>query len=168
MTVLCERCGQRPAALQVTEVKDGERREHHLCEPCARQAGALLPTLSLAHILGGLVPLESPEDGGADAIGGPACPECGWTGAQIQHTGQMGCPHCYQVFGRWVDPVVRRIHGSNEHCGKIPSRAGHAVRRQRELSLLRSQLREAVEQEEFERAAELRDRIRAQDGAGEA
>ncbi len=167
MSVMCERCGQRPAALQVTEVKDGERREHHLCEPCARQEGALLPVLSLAHILGGLVPLESPDGAGDALTGGPSCPECGWTGAQIQHTGQMGCPHCYEVFGRWVDPVVRRIHGSNEHRGKIPSRTGQAVRRQRTLSLLRSQLADAVAQEEFERAAELRDQIRAQQQTGE-
>lgn len=164
---VCERCGQRPAAIQVTEITDGVRREHHLCEQCARQEGAFLnPALSLAHILGGLMPVEAPEAATDGRSAGPSCPKCGWTGQQIQHTGQMGCPHCYEVFGRWVDPVVRRIHGSSEHRGKIPSRAGQAVRRQRELAVLRDQLKTAVEQEEFEAAAKLRDEIRAHEHEG--
>lgn len=162
MNVLCERCGQRPAALQVTQIADGVRREHHLCEPCARQEGAFLnPALALANILGGLMPVEPPGTAAEEGDNGPKCPECGWTGRQIQHTGQMGCPHCYEVFGRWVDPVLRRIHGSNEHRGKIPSRAGQVVRRQRDLALLRDRLKSAVEHEEFEAAAQLRDEIRA-------
>lgn len=167
MSMLCERCGQRPAVLQVTEIADGVRREHHLCETCARQEGAFLnPALSLAHILGGLMPVESGEPPADETATGVSCPECGWTGRQIQHTGQMGCAHCYEVFGQWVDPVVRRIHGSSEHRGKIPSRAGQAVRMARELATLRSQLRQAVEQEEFEVAAALRDQIRAHEREG--
>jgi protein arginine kinase activator len=164
VSVLCERCGQRPAALQVTQIADGVRREHHLCEQCARQEGAFLnPALSLANILGGLMPVEAPGAAADQGEGSPglACPACGWTGRQIQHTGQMGCPQCYAVFGQWVDPVLRRIHGSNEHRGKIPSRAGQAVRRQRDLAVLRDKLRAAVEREEFETAAQLRDEIRA-------
>jgi len=162
MNMLCERCGQRPAVLQMTEIADGVRREHHLCEVCARQEGAFLnPALSLAHILGGLMPVGGQGTAADETATSLSCPECGWTGRQIQHTGQLGCAHCYEVFGQWVDPVVRRIHGSSEHRGKIPSRAGQAVRVARELGALKSQLREAVEHEEFEAAAKLRDQIRA-------
>jgi protein arginine kinase activator len=75
-----------------------------------------------------------------------------------QH-GLFGCSECYEAFGSRLDPLVKRIHGSNEHNGKVPKRMGGDLRLQRNIKELRKQMEAAVDKENFEKAAELRDKI---------
>ena len=69
--------------------------------------------------------------------------------------------HAVRAFDEQLAPLLRRIHGSSRHTGKVPRRSQGAIRFARELERLREELRLAVQREEFEKAAELRDRIRA-------
>ena len=75
--------------------------------------------------------------------------------------GQIGCSVCYEAFHHELTPLLRRIHGSSVHRGKIPRRSGSAIMLRQEAEQLRARLKEAVTREEYEKAAEYRDRIRS-------
>ncbi|MGC8487657.1 MAG: UvrB/UvrC motif-containing protein [Clostridia bacterium] len=158
----CERCGVEPAVVYVTHVVNGQKTERRLCEACAKQEGAW-PGMAvnwpaqLGQIFGGLVPGHEKAE---TSLAQLQCARCGWTTAHLQQTGQLGCDACYETFGPLLEPTLRRIHGAVEHGGKIPHRVGGALRAERQLGQLRDELREAIQKEEFERAAELRDQIR--------
>ncbi|MBX5468229.1 MAG: UvrB/UvrC motif-containing protein [Firmicutes bacterium] len=160
---LCQRCHQRPATVQVATVVNGEKRERRLCEECAREEGAfhlvLTPVFTVQNLLGGLVgqgvgPLRP-------VWGDRRCGYCGYPFQRFAETGRLGCDRCYEAFADQLEPLIRRIQGRSSHHGKVPRRGERQLLRRRELEQLRAELRGAVEREEFERAAELRDRIRA-------
>ena len=161
----CERCHDRPARYLVTQVVSGQAvQQIHLCEQCAAEHGDLSPLpfvelplqQLLAGLIGGIQPgleTEAPPD--------TRCPACGYPYTEFVNTGLVGCAQCYEAFAGELEPVIRRMHGKARHEGKIPLRAGGDLRQRRTLAHLRQALAEAVAQEAFERAAELRDRIRA-------
>jgi protein arginine kinase activator len=92
------------------------------------------------------------------------CRECGLTYEQFHQTGRLGCPDCYHYLAPRLDPLIRRIQGSSYHRGKVPRRGGGNLRVRREIESLRAQLQQLVAQEEFEKAAQIRDRIRNLEG----
>jgi protein arginine kinase activator len=160
----CERCGVQPAVVYVAHVVNGQKTERRLCESCAKAEGAW-PGVALnwpgqlGQLFGGMVPGQANKT--ETNLAQMQCARCGWTTAHLQQTGQLGCDACYETFGPLLEPTLRRIHGAVEHGGKIPHRVGGALRAERQLVQLRGELREAIQQEEFERAAEIRDQIRA-------
>lgn len=158
--MLCERCQQKPANVHVTQIINNQKTELHLCEECAREFEKQWHwDFSLPKFFAGLLNYEPSTGIGGERETGQ-CRECGLTFAQFQQTGLLGCPDCYRYFGRRLDPLLRRLHGSNHHRGKVPRRAGGNLRLQREIESLRRELQELVAREEFERAAQVRDRIR--------
>lgn len=173
----CERCHERPARYHVTRVVNGETVEElHLCERCAAERGEVPPVplaagglpdphaamqQLLAGLLAGLGPQAALQGGAPGATVARSCPRCGQTYAEFARTGLVGCPECYDAFSAELEPVIRRIHGKSRHEGKVPRRSGASARRRRALEELRRELERAVSREEFERAAELRDRIHA-------
>jgi len=90
-----------------------------------------------------------------------ACSKCGMTYGRYRELGQLGCDACYEAFEEKLNPLIRRIQGSERHTGKMPVRYRGAVKIQREILRLRTQLDQAVRREAFEEAALLRDRIKA-------
>ena len=88
------------------------------------------------------------------------CPNCGMSYRDFQQTGKIGCSVCYATFRRQLEPLLRRIHGSSTHSGKIPHRTGGTLETKHTIEKLRRTLKECVAQEEYEKAAELRDKIR--------
>ncbi len=163
----CQECGQRPATLHFTKIINGQKNEYHLCEVCAKDKGEVLPGLnnsfSIHNLLSGLLSFEpSGVGGGAAQIQTQRCDRCGLTYSQFSKSGFFGCAHCYEVFGQRVEPLLRKVHSGNViHHGKIPRRSGSRLQLKRELEYKKKQLKRAVEQEEFELAARLRDEIRA-------
>jgi protein arginine kinase activator len=87
------------------------------------------------------------------------CPRCGITYRKFRSTGKFGCPNDYVVFKKGLLNLLEKIHQKVQHVGKIPSRVGDQLARQKELSQLREELARAIESEAYEKAAELRDRI---------
>lgn len=155
----CEYCSE-PATIHLTNIEPGgQKRELHLCEACAQKhkviskqelnLPAILQTLIGAHI--------GPW---ADQLARLTCPVCGIKYMEFRAEGRLGCPHDYDVFRAGLEPLIQRIHRSGRHVGKSPRHHARTSQWQRELLELRRQLREAVEVEAFERAAELRDLIR--------
>src|SRR5207253_1286118 len=88
------------------------------------------------------------------------CPSCGIKYMEFKAEGRLGCPQDYEVFRAALAPLLQRIHRSLRHVGKVPVRAVHDAGRQAELRDLRQQLRRAVEAEQYETAARLRDQIK--------
>lgn len=163
--MFCQECGKRPATLHFTKIVNGEKTEFHICESCAREKGEGIPgtpnSFSIHSLLSGLLDFNSP---GASAPQAPPqtvrCEECGLTYAQFSKIGRFGCSSCYNAFAERLDPLLKRVHSSTMHSGKIPKRSGGQIQCKREIEQLRKDMQTYIEQEEFENAAELRDRIR--------
>ncbi|MEW6448615.1 MAG: UvrB/UvrC motif-containing protein [Bacillota bacterium] len=159
--MLCEKCGKQPATVHYTEITNNKKQEMHLCEECAREAGiagfGVLPQLVLHDFLGGLFD-KQPELHAAQVS--RRCSRCGLTEQEFAGRGLLGCGDCYTEFRSAVEQMLRRIHGTVQHSGKFPRRAGKVTGLKQELNRLRRELDAAVRKEEFEKAAGLRDRIR--------
>lgn len=160
----CDNCNERQAAIHLTQIVDNSVTTVHLCEECAAekgvQTGASVSKYPLADFLASLgkgAAVALPP-GGEDR----ACPDCRATLADFRETGRLGCPQCYEVFATHLRDLLRRIHGSSQHVGEVYLTPGEseAPDQDRLLRELKEKLHRAVESENFELAAELRDRIR--------
>jgi protein arginine kinase activator len=100
----------------------------------------------------------------SSALPSLACPLCGSTSEDISRTGRVGCAKCYDIFSDMLSPYISRIHGNTSHTGKIPGGAGGRISLRRKLDGLKNDLRKAIDTQEFERAAELRDEIKKLEG----
>ena len=156
----CRRCA-KPATLHITEIRGGEAQAVHLCEACAQEYlgndEAAAPEDEGIGLAEKLENLASEEE--LDELDQIVCPNCGITFGEFRSQGRLGCPQDYVVFESELTPLLENIHGETQHCGKFPKRAPDASRRQYELIKLRNELRNSIEQEDYEAAAGLRDEI---------
>lgn len=157
----CRRCS-KPATLHITEIRDGDAHVLHLCEVCAKEyvnsadESQLDEHEPFAGKLG-----EIPSDEELEQLDGLVCPNCKITFKEFRSQGRLGCPHDYIAFEEELMPLLENIHNETQHCGKFPKRAPHSSQRQYQLIRLRNDLRLAVEREDYEAAAELRDGIQS-------
>ena len=162
--MLCEDCQEREAELQLTAIIDGKMRTLELCAVCAEERG--LPASGSTAPLADFLAELGPERSGAAESAPEPCPYCGVTESEFRRTGRLGCPQCYAHFEPQLRALLRRLHGSPQHVGKLYMSAGsEAGDRVARLSAMRRRLQRAVETEDFELAAELRDRIHEMEGA---
>lgn len=156
MDARCAICGAE-AQRQYTEIVGGQRRSMPLCLECAdKQDITARPAISpkpkihvkiQAQLAGqGLPPVTL------------RCPECGMRLVELRRQGRVGCARCYEVFRRQILPLLKRVHGATEHSGARPADASAPP----DIGRLREELRRAIEAEDFEQAARLRDRIGAE------
>ncbi|CAM3090120.1 UvrB/UvrC motif-containing protein [Paenibacillus sediminis] len=164
--MLCQECEKRPATLHFTKIINGVKTEFHLCETCAREKGDIIPGtaggFSIHNLLSGLLDFDPTNKGPNSAKAAPMirCEECGMTYAQFSKIGRFGCSSCYKYFNGKLDPLLKRVHGNTVHVGKIPKRAGGHIKVKRRIDDLKQELQYSIIQEEFEKAAQLRDQIR--------
>ena len=161
----CEECGKRPATLHLTKIVNGEKTEYHICEQCAQEKGDVFTgfhNFSINNLLSGLLKFDPMQKNGRESTASKPlrCETCGLTYAQFSKSGPFGCSDCYTFLGDKLDPLFRRIHGNTQHIGKVPERTGGQLKIRKELEQLKSALQKHVASEEFEKAAEMRDRIR--------
>jgi len=161
--MMCNECGKRPATVHITKIENGKKTNMHLCEQCALAKGALTINtgFSINDILAGMLNNGGPLPFKVDFMDDPSCPVCGMKYSRFRETGRFGCGSCYKSFGDRLTPLFRRIHGNINHTGKIPHRAGGRLKIIREMESLKAELENAIKREEYERAAEIRDKIRA-------
>lgn len=175
--MLCDICHKREAKIYYTEIKNGEKKEQYLCEECAAQQSSFKNgedsidgTLGgfLSNILGSIYG-DSKQKKNKDSM--PKCMKCGISYEEVLENGRFGCPYCYDSFKEMVDKSLRQIQGANSHNGKKPERLKKVdkdiVLNLTEMEKLSIQLQEAIEREEFEEAAKLRDRMRELKGEKE-
>ena len=156
----CEQCGA-PATIHLCHPVSGkEPLEIHLCSSCAEQKNLLVgKELQISLIVQLLVSKYSSD--GNDSLGQICCPACGLHYTEFRTQGRLGCPQDYETFRTGLVPLLERIHRRTVHTGKRPRQRPMAT--QAEILALRKQLQEAVQHENYERAAELRDLIRQKD-----
>jgi len=158
MSLPCQRCHKAKATVHVTDTLP-EKRERHLCEDCAEKEGVIIKQQHTANeILQQFIKHKAAIAGTEDL----ACPKCGMTFREFHVRGLLGCPNDYEAFKKLLTPLIEHAHeGATAHSGKVPATAGEMVRRQAGLLRLRRELQEAIEQENYEVAARVRDQIQA-------
>lgn len=166
----CQECHQNPASLHFTKIINGQKTETHLCEQCAREKGEFMSGaggFSISNLLSGLLNFDypitnNPTNNPFGNISTLQCNQCGMTFEQFSKVGRFGCSNCYETFSSKIDPILRRVHsGNTTHEGKIPKRIGGTLHITKEILELKEQLQKSIQNEEFEKAAELRDNIRS-------
>lgn len=170
--MLCQKCKKNNATIHYRENINGKVTEYSLCADCAAELerdgvikienpfsnfmrddifdfASVLPSFftSLNHALG------SGET--------KRCPVCGSTFNDIARTGHIGCPQCYETFADELAATVNQLHGTSKPQGRIPKRFGEKQNREAEINALKEEQKKAIEAQEFEKAAELRDKIKA-------
>ncbi len=154
----CDRC-ENPATVHLTEIKGGKKTERHLCEKCARALHVPQASKELAKLLKSFGPAEALSQ--SKLRSDRTCPECGMTFAEFRQHGRFGCPKDYEIFGEEVERLLKRIHGQDRYTGLAPD--GQRIvngELMDELAQTREALRHAIESEDYEEAARLRDVIR--------
>jgi len=158
----CQICNKNDATIHLTEITDGKRAEMHICEQCAAEQGiAVKSHIPVNELLSGLLAAQPSDDElSSRSAQQVQCPHCGFTLAQFRKEAVLGCPYDYEVFEKSLLPLIEKAHnGKTTHCGKLPSKTPKDTKKQVELLNLHQQLETAVQSEDYELAAKLRDKI---------
>lgn len=163
--MMCEKCKKHPATTHIKTVVNGRLSEINLCSFCAAEEGyGSFGKLSLANMLASMFG-DSIEGGKTTK---ERCSCCQSTFADIVESGRVGCSECYTVFRKELMPSLNRLHGKVKHVGQVPeSTVKEAETLAEKIKSLKEGLKKAIEAEEYEKAAKLRDEIRALEGKGE-
>jgi len=156
----CEICGLKDAVIHIRQIQKDLVHELHICEECAQEKGLIREEdseLPIANLLSGL--LEGKDVTGAADVK-DVCPKCGLKFSEFRKQGKLGCPECFQAFEKDVRAIVSQMAARPRHTGKLPRTLVVEHAAAAEGDGLREELREAVEQEDYELAAQLRDRLR--------
>jgi len=156
----CEICGLKDAVIHIRQIQKDLVHELHICEECAQEKGLIREEdseLPIANLLSGL--LEGKDVTGVGETK-EACPQCGMKAAEFRKQGKLGCTECFHTFEKDVRAIVSQMASRPRHTGKLP----HTLVVDQTIAAkgegLREDSREAVEHEEYELAARLRDRLR--------
>ncbi len=174
----CDNCGKREATVRYSENINGRKRELRLCEKCSRELGVdrmdFNMPIDFSSFFAGM--LEEFEGTNLmpmfDNVKDLQCKECGFTFEDILNTGRLGCANCYDTFESRLDPIIKKLQGSNKHVGRLGKITEHKIdlekkqnsktkkpKEQNEVEKLKEELKKAVKDERYEDAAKLRDKI---------
>lgn len=169
----CEKCHKNEATVFVTQIINGEKIEMHLCEQCAKESDTFFfdKNESFQKFLSGL--LENANRQPSVKSASISCPSCGMTLAEFRKTSKLGCAECYSTFRDYLEVILKRIQSSTQHTGKRPAKLDMDLKRDNMIRQLDSELKIAIMEEDFEKAAELRDKLKAlrkelEEGDGDA
>lgn len=154
--MMCQKCGKNIATVHTMTVINGVKDEKYLCSECAAKENIKTDFSfpSLNDFFGGFF---EPEE---QMIKELSCPTCKTTYKEFCDTGMLGCPDCYESFRDRIKGVVKKVQGGND-SHKPEKREEKANSKERdELKSLKTELKKAVKEENFEVAAQLRDKIK--------
>ncbi len=158
----CELCGKRESVVHVQQAIGNESLDIHLCEVCAHEKGISRRSdkvdLSFTQLLTGLLDLKRDDTQAEETA---ECPTCGMKIAEFKKDGRLGCPDCYVSFASHIRGVHKRLSGATRHRGKLPQKLVSFKELLLDKERLKTQLTDAVGQEDYETAALIRDQIRA-------
>lgn len=157
MNAICQSCKQAKATVHITDVP--EKRERHLCEECAEREGVIVK--QTYQTTNAILQEFIKQKTGIGAADEHICPKCGMTFKEFRTKGLLGCPYDYEAFRSLLVPLIERAHqGGTHHVGKLPTTSDRTLKKQAGLHKLRRELQEAIEQENYEHAARVRDQLR--------
>lgn len=165
--MLCQMCGQHPATTHIKTIVNGKLTQAHLCADCAKKQGYGNLFADWGSGFGSL--LSGFMGSAAPARQVTRCPGCGASFEDITRSGKIGCAECYHTFRGQLLPIIQRIHGTAQHKGKVPGSSALRVTdpnnkivavEETPLEEKKRLLKQAIEVQNFERAAVLRDEIK--------
>lgn len=161
----CEICGKLEATVHLTEIVNDKVTKLNLCEACAKLKGNEMEEhFGLNDLLAGLADIgQTVKPEAAQSI---KCPSCGFTYQDFRKVGRLGCGDCYEAFKKELTQLLRRIHSADRHVGKVPVMVGKTVKDAQTIQELRMKMEKAIQTEEFEEAAKLRDKIKEMEKSG--
>jgi len=146
----------------LTEIVDGQMKKIDLCEECAKEQGVTDPKgFALADLLLGLGAASEMESGSGEL----ECPACGFAQADFKKSGRLGCSDCYATFAEPLEGMLKQMHKGTQHVGKVPKALRAQLDFSRKHDTLATRLQKAIESENYEEAARLRDQMKELDGA---
>ena len=159
--MLCDVCREKEATVQLTQVVKGEVALLHLCPRCAAERGVeTTMAVPQKNLLGDFLHQVQAQSHVA-SLEALECASCGMTMRDFRSTGRVGCANCYVTFDHSLRELLRRVHGSAKHVGRVyEPPALDLSPRDSEAGVLRDRLRRAIQNEEFELAASLRDQLK--------
>ena len=171
--MLCDICKKNNATILITKIVNGEKKELNVCEYCAKEKTDFffgedldfINKFSFQNILSDIMDYVN-ENKKEDIIKTIVCNNCGTTLEEFKKTGLLGCDNCYNEFSSNIESIAKRLQGSIEHKGKIPLREGKMLVREKHLTKLKFEMQKVIEEENFERAAEIRDEIKRIESEG--
>jgi protein arginine kinase activator len=154
--MFCQLCGKKEATVHLTQVLNDDVRKLHLCEHCAKTSGIDIDApVSVSNFLLGLgVPRKSPA--GRER----SCPKCGMRFPDFKKMARLGCQNCYAAFAEELEPLLIGMHKSGQHVGKKPACHAGMVNVPPSLASLEKTLKDAIQAENYEEAARIRDQLR--------
>ena len=179
--MLCEKCGEKEANVRYTQIINGVKKEMHLCDKCANELGIGNMSMNFdmpfdfSNFFGEL--LNEYNDGFMPTIALPKtlkCDKCGLSFDDFVDNGKFGCPSCYDTFEERIDPILKRLHGSNRYIGRNAKKINpenelnidktkekkEEVKEENKIDSLKLKLKEAIKEEKYEEAAKIRDEIK--------
>ena len=153
----CQSECENEATVHLTEIVNGQMKKIDLCEECAKEKGVTDPQgFALADLLLGLGASSEMDSAGAEL----ECSVCGFTQADFKKTGRLGCSTCYAVFAEPLEGMLKQMHKGTQHMGKVPKALRAQMDISKQLGFLNEQLHKAIETENYEEAARLRDQLK--------
>ena len=172
--MLCDKCKKNQASVRVQQIVNGKKTEINICHECAYIDDQLNLDNLFQGLMGSLLAQGikdaklSPTGQQGSTLDDAECKACGMTYREFREKGRLGCVTCYTTFRGYLAPIFNSIQTNSEHKGKIPLRSGAKLNTERKIDRLTSELKVFVEQEEYEKAAALRDEIRSLQKGGDA
>ena len=168
----CQDCEGQDATVSLTQIINNEKVVLNLCKDCAAKRGFHSPLdnipFPLANFLANMLDTGQPgESTAAVSLPDLTCENCGLTFEEFSRLGRFGCGQCYRTFRERLQPLLRKIHGSSLHRGKLPPMLSEDATVIKEQERLEQELRHAIDSEDFERAADLRDKLKSLKESGE-
>ena len=161
--MLCDLCKQNVATVHLSQLVEGKTKKIDLCETCSKAKGVDDPAMfSIADMLLGLGAAQELEQ--AATSSDLRCPNCGFTRADFKKTGRFGCSECYATFADGLEGLLKTMHNGTRHAGKVPQAHRQGQDASDKVKGLQKQLKKAVESEQYEQAALLRDEIKRLEG----
>jgi len=155
---LCDNCNINPASIHIVQVMNGKKLTHNLCKACAVKDMHLhAGDITVDKLLAGMMnPIKTLEDNPPEL----KCSECGTEFEKFSKTGKVGCAQCYVDFKPYIEQMLSKAQKGMEHTGRQPkANTDEDIVRIGKLRELRSEMRSAIGEENFERAAQIRDEI---------
>ena len=179
--MLCQNCEKNEATTHIKQIINGKMTQTHLCSDCAKHLGYgdMFSdfSLNLSEFFGNFFGDTLPSSGQSAA---GRCPKCSFTFNDIVREGKVGCAQCYETFYDKLLPSLQRIHGKIRHSGKASkgmakAEAAPEIIEEKtvqetektvpeKIEELKAQMQQAVNEQNFELAAKIRDEIKAMEG----
>lgn len=163
--MLCDKCQKNPATVHIVKIINGDKKEMNLCHGCAQEnqelafPGIAISPFSFQNLLSGFVD-NMGKVADQHTIPELRCSSCGITAEEFKRSGLVGCEQCYKTFRTIINPIIQRVQGKTEHKGKFPKKAGRELINKKRVIKLKEELQKAILEEEYEKAATIRDEIK--------